>query len=256
LSAMGLLVPTESGVALTPAGNSYALRVVRVHRLWEKYLADETSLPQTEWHSSAEDREHRISPVEAEALAAQLGNPLYDPHGDPIPTAAGEMPPKQGAPLSSVGPGDWAVIRHIEDEPRALFAQLSAEGLYVGMRIKMIEHSPHRIRFAADGEEIVLAPVVAYSLTVEPLPLAGTVPAPPMETLASVAVGDKVRVVNISKALRGQQRRRLLDLGIVPGTIVRAEMRSVSGDPTAYTIRGALVALRKEHAQMIFVERP
>ncbi len=255
LSAMGLLVPTDTGVKLTPEGNSYALRVVRVHRLWEKYLADETSLPQTEWHSSAEDREHRISPAEAEALAAQLGNPLFDPHGDPIPTAAGEIPPKKGAPLSSVAPGEWAVITHIEDEPKALFAQLSAEGLYVGMRIKMIEHTNLRIRFAADGEEIVLAPVIANNLSVELLPHAETVPASPMATLASVTVGEAVTVVGISKALRGQQRRRLLDLGVVPGTLVRAEMRSVSGDPTAYTIRGALVALRNEHAQMIFIER-
>jgi DtxR family transcriptional regulator, Mn-dependent transcriptional regulator len=254
LAQMGLLVSTDRGVKLTPEGNSYALRVVRVHRLWEKYLADETSVPPSEWHAVAEAQEHRITPKEADALAAQLGNPLYDPHGDPIPTASGEIPPRTGTSLLSLRPGEWAAITHIEDEPKAVFAQLSAEGLYAGMHIRMIESTDQRVRFAADGEEIILAPVMADNLTVEPLATEMT-PDAPMETLASADIGEDVRVVSISKACRGQQRRRLLDLGIVPGTEVRAELRSVSGDPTAYRVRGALVALRKQHAQMIFIQR-
>lgn len=255
LSVMGLLVTLDNGVKLTPEGNSYALRIIRVHRLWERYLADETSVPQTEWHSSAELQEHKLTPAQTEALAAQIGNPHFDPHGDPIPTPTGEIPPRKGRSLLSLNSGDFGAITHIEDEPEAVYAQLSAEGLYVGMHILIIERSNERVRFAADGEEVILAPVLANNITIEPLVNKEEIIVAPMETLASIKVGEEATVLNISKACRGQQRRRLLDLGIVPGTKVRAEMRSASGDPTAYNVRGALVALRKQHAQMIFVQR-
>jgi DtxR family Mn-dependent transcriptional regulator len=255
LASMGLLVTDDFGVKLTPDGNSYALRVIRVHRLWERYLADETSIPATEWHSSAEEAEHQLTEAETEALAAQIGNPNFDPHGDPIPTPTGEMPPKKGHSLLSLSGGEYAVITHIEDEPEAVFAQLIAQGLYVGMQVMMIERNNERVRFAADGEEIILAPLFTNNVTVAPITDEEHRITTPMASLASLQIGEAATVLNISKALRGQQRRRLMDLGIVPGTIVSAEMRSASGDPTAYNIRGAVVALRKQHAQMIFIQR-
>jgi DtxR family Mn-dependent transcriptional regulator len=255
LSSMGLLVTNDNGVKLTPDGTSYALRVIRVHRLWERYLADETSVPPTEWHASAEEAEHHLTEEETEALAAQIGNPHFDPHGDPIPTPSGEMPPKKGHSLLSLNNGEFAVITHIEDEPEAVFAQLIAQGLYVGMQVMMIERSNERVRFAADGEEIILAPILTNNITVAPITDEEHRITTPMSALSSLPIGMEATVLNISKALRGQQRRRLMDLGIVPGTVIRAEMRSASGDPTAYMIRGAVVALRKQHAQMIFIQK-
>ncbi|RME45954.1 MAG: ferrous iron transport protein A [Caldilineae bacterium] len=59
----------------------------------------------------------------------------------------------------------------------------------------------------------------------------------------------------MTRACRGAERRRLMDLGILPGTLIRAEMVSPSGDPTAYRIRGALIALRKEQADRIYITR-
>ncbi len=255
LSTMGLLVTNDNGVKLTPDGRSYALRIIRVHRLWERYLADETSVPPTEWHSSAELAEHKLTSAEAETLAAQIGNPHFDPHGDPIPTPSGEIPPKKGHSLLSLNSGEFADITHIEDEPEAVYAQLVAQGLYVGMQVMMIERSNERVRFAADGEEIVLAPLLTNNLTVAPITEEEQRITSPLESLASLMIGEEAKVLSISKAMRGQQRRRLMDLGVVPGTIIRAEMKSASGDPTAYNIRGALVALRHQHANMIFIQK-
>jgi DtxR family Mn-dependent transcriptional regulator len=255
LSTMGLLVTSDTGVRLTPEGNSYALRIIRVHRLWERYLADETSVPSTEWHASAEYAEHTMTPAEAEALAAQIGNPHFDPHGDPIPTPAGEIPPKKGRSLLSLNDGEYAEITHIEDEPEAVYAQLVAQGLYVGMQVMMIERTNERVRFAADGEEIILAPILTNNLTVTPVTEEERLITAPLSPLSSLGIGEEAKVLGISKALRGQQRRRLMDLGIVPGTTIRAEMHSASGDPTAYNIRGALVALRQQHTSMIFIEK-
>jgi len=62
-------------------------------------------------------------------------------------------------------------------------------------------------------------------------------------------------VVGIAAGCRGPERRRLLDLGVIPGTVVAAEMRSPAGDPVAYRIRGALVALRREQADLIHIAR-
>jgi DtxR family Mn-dependent transcriptional regulator len=255
LSTMGLLLTHDNGVRLTADGRSYALRIIRVHRLWERYLADETSVPPTEWHSSAEMAEHKLSPAEVEILAAQIGNPNFDPHGDPIPTISGEIPPKKGQSLLSLNGGEYAVITHIEDEPEAVYAQLIAQGLYVGMQVMMIERSNERVRFAADGEEIVLAPLLTNNLTVAPITEEEQRITSPLDSLASLEIGEEGKVLSISKAMRGQQRRRLMDLGVVPGTMIRAEMKSASGDPTAYNIRGALVALRQQHANMIFIQK-
>ncbi len=238
---------------LTSAGRGDALRVVRIHRLWERYLADETGLDAREWHPQAERREHRTTIEQAEALAATLGYPRFDPHGDPIPMPTGEVPPPLGVPLTAVESGADVEIVHVEDEPDAVYAQLVAARLVPGMRVRVLERSAQRIRLAAETEELVLAPVVAANLTVRPLaePAAETAP----EQLSTLALGERARVVGISAACRGPQRRRLLDLGVVPGTVIESELRSAGGDPTAYRIRGALIALRKDQADLVQVER-
>ena len=73
------------------------------------------------------------------------------------------------------------------------------------------------------------------------------------ERLSNLDIGRSCRVMRISRQCRGLERRRLLDLGVLPGTVIKAEMRSPSGDPTAYRIREALIGLRKEQASMISV---
>ena len=74
---------------LTPTGRDYSLRIIRAHRLLERYLADATGFDEIEWHDRAERLEHDLSSEQIDQLAARLGNPTHDPHGDPIPTSAG-----------------------------------------------------------------------------------------------------------------------------------------------------------------------
>jgi DtxR family Mn-dependent transcriptional regulator len=255
LTTMGLVLTSENGISLTTEGTSYALRVIRVHRLWERYLADETSVPPKKWHSSAERAEHKLTASQAEMLAARIGNPQFDPHGDPIPTSNGEVPPSKGKSLLMLNEKDFGIITHIEDEPEAVYAQLVAHGLYVGMQINMIERTNEHVRFAADGEEILLAPILSNNITVVPILEKEAHITTPPDVLSSLEIGQQATVIGISKALRSTQRRRLMDLGVVPGTIIRAEMKNASGDPTAYNIRGALVALRQQHAGMIFIQK-
>jgi len=244
----GLLHVERDSIRLSPVGRQSALHILRAHRLWESYLADETGVGELEWHGQAEWHEHQLTPEEAETLAARLGNPTHDPHGDPIPSAEGELLPQAGIPLISAEVNEPLQIVHIEDEPQAVFAQLLAEGLYPGMEVRLVERSPHRIRFWAGGDEHVLAPVIAANVSVDrpadPSDLAG-------QRLSDLAHGERGQVVAISSRCRGLQRRRLQDLGFLPGAEIRAELASSSGDPVAYRIRGTLIALRKEQADLI-----
>ncbi len=249
------LARAESGrLTLTPNGEAYALRMVRTHRLWERYLADRTGLSPAEWHDEAERKEHALSDAQVEALSAGMGHPRYDPHGDPIPTNTGEMPARKGQPLSAFPRGAAAVVVHLEDEPREAFQRLLDLGLRPGARLRLLEAGPTEVKFRFDGREQLLPSVVGDLITVEPLPADTVLDELPHATLADLTTGGSARVVRVSAACQGPQRRRLLDLGVVPGTVITAQFTSPDGDPAAYSIRGALIALRKAQAELIQVD--
>lgn len=254
LEEMRLVRSDGATFPLTDEGRAYALRVLRTHRLWERYLADRTGVAPGRWHEEAEVREHMISPSEAESLSAALGNPLYDPHGDPIPTARGEIPPRRGVPLTALSPGGTAIISHLEDEPKEVYEQLVAQRLTPMMRIERLESTGSEVRFRTDHGTYALPSIVANNVTVDPLELKVGRPGAFM-TLADIRPGEEVSVVAISPSCQGAQRRRLLDLGVVPGTLIRAEFQGAAGGAIAYRIREALIALRTEQAARIQVER-
>ena len=254
LQSMEFIIIENGEFLLTPAGRDYALRIIRAHRLWEEYLAEHTGFDESEWHEQAEEYEHLLSPEEAKDLAQQLGNPAYDPHGDPIPSSTGEFKHHPGKPLTSMDLETPLRIVHIEDEPEEIYAQLVAEGLSPGMFARITEKTPQRLRFWIGDEEHVLAPIVAANISVVPLPEEKFEQIQPGASLNTLNPGEKGRVVALSPRLRGADRRRMMDLGILPGTVIDVEMTSPSGDPTAYKVRGALIALRKEQAKLIQVE--
>ncbi len=254
LQSMELIIFENGEFLLTPAGRDYALRIIRAHRLWEEYLAEQTGFDESEWHDQAEKYEHLLSPEEAKDLAQQLGNPVFDPHGDPIPSSTGEFKHHPGKPLTSMDLETPLRIVHIEDEPEEIYAQLVAEGLSPGMFARITEKTPQRLRFWIGDEEHVLAPIVAANISVVPLPEEKIEQVQPGAPLNTLNPGEKGRVVALSPRLRGADRRRMMDLGILPGTMIDVEMTSPSGDPTAYKVRGALIALRKEQAKLIQVE--
>ncbi len=243
----------EGGYRLTREGRRYALKIVRIHRLWERYLSDETGLDPAAWHERAERLEHVTSPEEAEALSESMGHPRYDPHGDPIPTAAGEIVPPAGRPLTELAVGELAEIVHVEDEPDAVYAQLVAEGLHPGMRVRVTESTARRIAFEADAEEHVVAPIVAANLSVVTLAREEEM-AGPFVRLSSLEIGERATVAGLAPTLRGPERRRMLDLGLIPGTEVSAQIRSPGGDPTGYLVRGAVIALRRRQADQVLID--
>jgi DtxR family Mn-dependent transcriptional regulator len=254
LESLGQVRREGQRLRLTSEGEQTALNVIRAHRLWEKYLAEHTGYNEAEWHSQAEQFEHNFTPEELDELAGSLGNPVYDPHGDPIPNREGALWEHDGKALTDLEANQTARIVHVGDEPEMVAAQIQAEGLFPGMVVRVLENSPRRVRFWVDDEEHVLAPVVASKIQVHlieteavELTLAGL----PMDELKQ---GQSGKILLISPRIRGAERRRLLDLGILPGTLVEAELPSPMGDPVAYRIRDTLIALRREQARCIRVE--
>lgn len=251
LERQGLVSFDGGALSLQPAGRELAVHVVRAHRLWELYLAEQTGVAEADWHRRAEHQEHLLTPEQTAALAARLGHPARDPHGDEIPDRDGALSPDTGQSLNSLSAGQCAIIVHIEDEPIEIYAQLAAQGLRAGVKVCVLEKSPHRLRIRADGGEHMLAPVLAQNISVAAAPETGPRQWFAEATLAALLPGQQARVVDLSPACRGPERRRLLDLGFVPGTIVGVEMTSPIGDPTAYRVRGALIALRRQQSNLI-----
>ena len=254
LTEGGLAQSGAAGPLLTDAGRQSALRLVRTHRMWERYLADRTGVPAGEWHDEAERVEHDLSIAQVDALDERLGYPRWDPHGDPIPTSAGDLPPDRGVSLAAVEPGRAVEVVHLEDEPPELYDALLLDGFVLGGRLDVVGRTDAAVQVRAGGRTWEVDPIAAGNVTVRRLPVGEHGDAPYL-TLADTRPGETVRVADISRACQGAQRRRLLDLGVVPGTPITRELTSAGGDPVAYRIRGALIALRKSQAAWIQITR-
>jgi DtxR family Mn-dependent transcriptional regulator len=209
---------------------------------------------QADWHNEACKIEHQVSLADTEKLAAQIGNPVYDPHGDPIPTIKGELPDQKGKSLSDMQEGEIGRIIHLEDEPKSIYEQLIVLGLYPGMQVYVTDVTDKKITFVAEGEECALTPFFAGSITVEELE-AETIQMPKQDLLSSLRIGELAEIAGISPNCRGQQRRRLMDLGIVPGSQISAVMKSASGDPVGYRVLGTTIGIRKQQADLVFINR-
>jgi len=251
MQAQGLVESHGQEFGLTPQGERLALQVVRAHRLLERYFADEARLPLREVHAAAERREHSLSPADADRLSAQLGHPTRDPHGDPIPTREGSVPPATGTPATSWPPDVMGRVVHLEDEPQISFAQIVAEGLRVGQLLRIVESTPTRVVLTDGENEYQLAPAVAANIFLAPAPEAAS--SAGVLRLSDLADRRQAEVAGLDDACQGFSRRRLMDLGFTEGAKIRPFLKTFAGDPRAYEVRGTLVALRRDQASQVLV---
>jgi DtxR family Mn-dependent transcriptional regulator len=143
LEAMGLVEREPyHGVQLTRAGERVALEVLRHHRLLELYLAEALGMSWDRVHEEAEVLEHAISPALSELIAAKLGNPTHDPHGDPIPTADGEIDEAPTRALADLEPGTTGIFVRVSDSDSDMLRYLAARGIAPGDRFEVIDREP------------------------------------------------------------------------------------------------------------------
>lgn len=126
---------SRTGASLTELGRSEARRVIRRHRLVELFLHRVLGLDWSEVDAEAEALEHAISPRMEQAIARHLGEPVEDPHGHPIPTADGQLSPRDFRRLNEFPAGQWVLIREAQDDNPARLRRWRDQGLTPGARV-------------------------------------------------------------------------------------------------------------------------
>jgi DtxR family transcriptional regulator, Mn-dependent transcriptional regulator len=165
-----------SGVTLTPEGRKVALEVIRHHRLLESYLNRMLGYGWDQVHDEAERLEHVISEEMEERMAAALGNPQVDPHGDPIPDRDGNMTHPDYQPLPDLPLGQLAAITRVLEQDAEFLRYLSEQGLNLSTQVLVLEkapfHGPLHLRLpGAPQTELFLGQEAAEKILVLPLSL-------------------------------------------------------------------------------------
>ena len=157
------------GVELTAEGERLALEVLRHHRLLELYLAESLDVPWDRVHAEAEVLEHVLSEELEERIAAKLGDPTHDPHGDPIPTRDGRVEDAPSGLDGVAGGGRPGTFVRISDADPTMLRYLAERGIAPGDRFEIVEKQPFGgpllARFA--GEVHVLGGGLARAMRVE-----------------------------------------------------------------------------------------
>ena len=159
----------HQGVTLTKEGRNAALEVIRHHRLLESWLVQTLGYSWAEVHEEAERLEHVISEDFERRIAAAMGHPIRDPHGEPIPTADLKMPRDDTMPLSALRPNQTATLQRIKAPDPALLRYLEGLGLVPGAQIEVREYSPfdHNLTIKVGDKLSVLGLTITSKIYVE-----------------------------------------------------------------------------------------
>ncbi len=159
------------GVRLTSAGRRAALEVIRHHRLLEAWLVHTLGYSWDEVHGEAEKLEHVISEEFEQRMAAALGYPVRDPHGEPIPSSDLVMPSDGSVPLASLETGQKGIVRRVDAQDVGLLRHLDSLGLIPGVRVEVQHISPFdqlmHLRLSDAREPVVLGPNITSHVFVE-----------------------------------------------------------------------------------------
>lgn len=159
------------GTRLTGAGAKLALDIVRRHRIWETYLAKELGFGWDEVHEIAEELEHIQNDKLINKLSEILGNPIYDPHGDPIPDAKGKFRKSNFINLVNGKEKKLYKITGVSDHTPAFLKYLERNQLLIGaeIRIKRIEEFDQSMILICSKKEVNITPKAAENIIVEEL---------------------------------------------------------------------------------------
>ncbi len=130
------------GARLTESGQRLAMKVIRRHRLLERFLAETLTMPWDEVHEEAEHMEHAASERLIDRIDAYLGYPAVDPHGDPIPRADGSLAETEGVPMARCQAGQHFRVARVVDQDPSFLRYLSECGLELNAAGELVENRP------------------------------------------------------------------------------------------------------------------
>jgi DtxR family Mn-dependent transcriptional regulator len=159
----------HQGATLTKEGRKAALEVIRHHRLLEAWLVRTLDYSWDEVHEEAERLEHVISEDFERRIAAAMGDPIRDPHGELIPTADLKMPLDNSAPLSTLRPNQKATVQCVKAADTELLRYLDSLGLVPGVEIEVKEYSPfdHNLTVKVGRKSTVLGLNITSKIFIE-----------------------------------------------------------------------------------------
>jgi DtxR family Mn-dependent transcriptional regulator len=157
------------GVELTAEGDRVALEVMRHHRLLELFLAEHLGVPWDRVHEEAEALEHALSEYLESRIAAKLGHPTHDPHGDPIPGPDLQIEEGVTRSLADLEPGESGRFTRVSDSDPDMLRYLSERGIAIGAALEVIDRQPFggplTVRFGTQSH--VLGGALAEAMRVE-----------------------------------------------------------------------------------------
>jgi DtxR family transcriptional regulator, Mn-dependent transcriptional regulator len=169
LDAMGLVYYNSyKGATLTETGKKIALEVIRHHRLLELYLKEVLGYPLEKVHDEADRLEHYISEEFGDKVSELLGNPLFDPHGHPIPTKEGIMNAPITIPLFDADINMELTISYLADEDDTLLAYLEDLNLMPNVKLMLLDKAPFHgpIKLILDGKELIIGYEISQKIFV------------------------------------------------------------------------------------------
>ncbi len=171
LAALGLVEHERyRGVRLTERGRRVALEVIRHHRLLELFLVESLGMSWDEVHAEAEVLEHALSEELEELIAAKLGDPTVDPHGDPIPSRELQLAETAAPALAELEPGESGRFVRVSDSDPAMLRYLGERGIVPGATLELLERQPFDgPLFVRVGDAVhVLGATLARAMRVRP----------------------------------------------------------------------------------------
>jgi DtxR family Mn-dependent transcriptional regulator len=170
LSERGLVeYQPYKGVELTPAGRSTALRVLRRHRVIESYLVGFLGYTWDSVHDEAERLEHAVSDILVDRMAEALGDPQFDPHGDPIPAPDGTLAERQLTALPDLPVGTRATLRRVDTNDSDQLRYIGLFGLKPGTVFTVQAREPFQgpVTVSVAGQDRVIGRHIATALRCE-----------------------------------------------------------------------------------------
>ena len=161
------------GVELTDHGEKVALEVIRHHRLLELYLSRALGMRLDRVHGEADRLEHVISEELEEQIASALGQPVLDPHGDPIPTKTGGIIAKPGRVLTETRPCGRVRVVRVSDRSEKIVRELTEAGLLPGVVAEVVAVGPQRVDIRIEGRTHRLSAGLAAAIYVMDLEAEG-----------------------------------------------------------------------------------
>jgi len=263
------------GASLTPDGEQLAYGILRHHRLWEVFLVEKLGFEYTQAHEAACQLEHATSDAVADRLDVFLGRPAVSPLGQPIPRVKGDTLAHFLRPLATLSAGQrgHVIRRDMSDTARSF---LDERGVRPGATLTVEAVAEDGVLVQVSGTHISLARELAEAVQVEPQEMktraAAVTPLPSSPNkeelemqkgtqvsivqvpLHQLKVGQRGIVVHVKG--KGPVKRRMMDMGLVPGTEVKVVRVAPLGDPVEFKLKGYRLSLRKSEARNIIVEAP